>query len=167
VGQDSHPAPSSASSAFAVPVRTFFTIYQGRADARQTCGWQAAADLTREPSRRPTSGYCGQARGSPIAGQRTGRRPLSSPLLGSSEGAGRRWFRPREGGETMTTRAAASAGNEGGLSAPGASAKAAPLSGGSPAGAASRRLAAVPRFPGPVVARRYATRGTSTAQNSG
>jgi len=44
----------------------------------------------------------------------------------------------------MTTRATASAGNKGGRSVPGASAKAAPLSGGSPAGAASRRLAAVP-----------------------
>ena len=53
-----------------------------------------------------------------------------------------------------------------GLSAPRASAKAAPLSGGSPAGAASRRRAAVPATAKPVVARRYAPSGTAVAQSA-
>jgi|KBSMisStaDraftv2_1062788.scaffolds.fasta_scaffold52708_3 hypothetical protein len=66
----------------------------------------------------------------------------------------------------MTTRARVPAGNGGGLSAPGGVGKAAPLSGGSPAGAASRRRAAVPATAKPVVARRYAPSGTAVAHSA-
>ena len=40
------------------------------------------------------------------------------------------------------------------------------LPGRDPTGAASRRLAAVPRFPGPVVARRYAPTGTGATRQA-
>src|SRR5690348_12159024 len=65
----------------------------------------------------------------------------------------------------MTTRARVPAGNGGGLSAPGGVGKAAPLSA-SPAGAASRRRAAVPATAKPVVARRYAPSGTAVAHSA-
>ena len=39
-------------------------------------GLRAAADLTREPSRRPTSGTCGRAEASPIREQAYGPPPL-------------------------------------------------------------------------------------------
>ena len=97
----------------------------------------------------------GQATGRPIAGQLTGRRPLSSPLLRPRGGAGSRMVQARGSGETMTTRATASAGNDGGTVRTGASARAAPyraetLRRGEPT------LGGRPRFRGPLVARRYA-----------
>ena len=74
--------------------------------------------------------------------------------------------RARENGETMTTRATAPAVNDGGTARAGGVGKGRALPGGSPRGAASRRLAAVPASPGPVVARRYAPIGTGTARKA-
>jgi hypothetical protein len=52
----------------------------GAAEVQAVAG--AVADLTREPSRRPSSGNCGQANHpARSAGKRTGRRPLSNPPL--------------------------------------------------------------------------------------
>ena len=50
-----------------------------------------------------------QARGCPLAGQLTGRRLLSRPLLGSRGSAGSLMVRARGSGGTLTTRATASA----------------------------------------------------------
>ena len=50
-----------------------------------------------------------QARGYPLAGQLTGRRLLSRPLLGSRGSAGSLMVRARGSGGTLTTRATASA----------------------------------------------------------
>jgi hypothetical protein len=73
----------------------------------------------------------------------------------------------RENGETMTTRATASAGNDGGTARAGSVGESRALPGGSPTGAASRRQAAVPRFPwaggGPAV---YAPTGTGLARKA-
>ena len=49
-------------------------IASGAAETQEVTG--AAADLTREPSRRPTSGSCGQPEASPIRGQAYGPPPL-------------------------------------------------------------------------------------------
>jgi hypothetical protein len=98
---------------------------QGRADARRrTCG-QAAADLTREPSRRH---LWLERPGQRQPDRRTAYGP--PPLIKSAALSARECRKPdgsgaRIGG-TMTARATASAGNDGGRSAPGASAKAAP-----------------------------------------
>ena len=60
----------------------------------------------------------------------------------------------------MTTRAAASVGNDGGTARAGGVGNGRALPGGGPTGAASRRLAAVPASLGPVAGRRYAPTGT-------
>ena len=58
-------------------------------------------------------------------------------------------------------------GERRGLSAPGASAEAAPSRAGALPGAAGRRRAAIPATAGPVVARRHAAPGTAPEHQPG
>jgi hypothetical protein len=101
---------------------------------------------------RNASCYCGHAKSSPIAGQLTSRRPLSSPLLCSRGSAGSRWF-GREKRRGDDHQGDGLSGNDGDCPRRGRRQSCA-LPGGDPTGAASRRLVAVPASCGLVVARR-------------
>jgi len=70
--------------------------------------------------------------------------PASPPRCSPRRGAGGRMVQARGSGETMTARATAQRGMTGGWSAPEGVGKSRALPGGSPRGAASRRLAVVP-----------------------
>jgi hypothetical protein len=72
----------------------------------------------------------------------------------------------QDNGETMTTRATPSAGNDGGTAHAGGVGKSRALPGGGPRGAASRRLALRPRFPWAGGGRRYASTGTGLARKA-
>jgi hypothetical protein len=95
-----------------------------------------------------------------------GRRPLSSPLLCPRQGAGSQMVQARANGETMTTRATASAGNDGGrVRTLGRRPKPRPA-GREPSGRGEPTPGGRPRFPGPLVARRYAPTGTGPAHKA-
>ena len=113
---------------------------QGRADARRG---QAAAGLTREPSRRPHRASAGRPR-PPDRRTAYGPPPLVKPTAPSARECRTPMAWAQDNGETMTTRATPSAGNDGGTAHAGGVGKSRALPGGSPTGAASRRLAAVP-----------------------
>ena len=59
--------------------------YFGAAITPESSGAGAVTDLTREPSRRPTSGTCGQAEASPIRGQAYGPPPLVKSAAPSAQ----------------------------------------------------------------------------------
>jgi hypothetical protein len=95
-----------------------------------------------------------------------GPPPLVKPAALSARECRKPVVQARENGGTLTTRATTSAGNDGGRSAPGASARSRALPGGDPTGPASRRLAAVPASLGWWWARRYAPTGTGMARQA-
>ena len=108
----------------------------------------------------------------------TGRRPLPSPLLRPRRIAGNRMVQARRSSETMTTRAAASVGNDGGRPVPGASARAEPCRAGAlrarradawravPAPKANGPAATRPPAPAPRVKQRLTVDGPAVGRQS-
>ena len=126
-------------------VRSFFTINQGRADARHG---RARSGLDKGTLAAAHIGLVRAGQRPPDRRTAYGPPPLVKPAAPSARECRKPVVRAREIGETMTTRTTASAGNDRGTArAGGASARSRALPGGGPTGAASRRLAGRPRLP--------------------